>query len=627
MGDPSKLLAMLQGDTLSSRREFLKRSAIMGASVPALGSLLAACGGDDDDSDDGADGEATEAEREMESTIPTPAGSGGGDEPTEEAGGESTEAVGGESTEAAGGDATEEPEGGATEETSGGESTDGEAVQGGKLILMGHEGVESLSPDKTGPTVNWSVVTQIMNSMAQMDPWYEYQPTLAESWEISDDGLQYTFALRDGVPFHDGETFSSADVKYTFDYYGNPDNAMVTASDFASIESTEAPDDLTAVVNLTAPNAAFITQAASSFIVPQHVHEPIGDDAFGRAPIGTGAFMLTGPDMYDPAGFVELVAFDDHFRGRPHLDGFRINTVPEPSVRAIALETGDADSSVWSLNTDDNIRLRDSGDFTTYITSSTSVNNMPLDCESPQFKEREVRQAMMYAIDRDSIVENLWQGLAVKAITNLSPAVAYYFNPDVAVKYDYDPEKAMQILDDAGWVPGDDGIRAKDGVSLSWTCAIIAGDQARRPIAEAVQQWVSEIGCSMEIVESTDMSGTLRDHENQMGLHNWTYGGSGGDPDASSVLHSQYSGERTHYSNPEMDDLLDRGLQESDPEARREIYNDVQRIFTEDVPILYLQYWDWFVFFNPRVKGLPADDVLTGSQIYNMAHTFWIEEV
>lgn len=625
MGEPSKLLAMLQSDTLSSRREFLKRSAIVGASVPVLGSLLAACGGDDDDSDDGADGEATEGEREMESTQPTPAGAGGGDEPTEEADGESTEAAGDEPTEEAGGESTEEPDEASTEEPSGGTS-DGEAVQGGTLILMGHEGIESLSPDKAGPTVNWSMVTQLMNGLLEMDPWYEYQPTLAESYEVSDDGLQYTFALRDGVPFHDGEIFSSADVKYTFDYYGNPDNATVTASNYSSIESTEATDDLTVVVNLTGPNAAFISQAGSEFIVPQHYHEPIGDDEFGRAPIGTGAFMLSGPDMYDPASFVELAAFEDHFRGRPHLDGVRLNTVPEPSVRAIAIETGDADSSVWSLNTDDNIRLRDSGDFTTYITSSTSCNNMPLDNESPQFKEREVRQAMMYAIDRDSIVENLWQGLAVKAITNLSPAVAYYYNPDVAVKYDYDPDKAMQVLDDAGWVPGDDGIRAKDGVKLSWTCAIIAGDQARRPIAEAVQQWVSEIGCSMEIVESTDMSGTLADHTNQMGLHNWTYGGSGGDPDGSSVLSSKYTGNRTHYSNPEMDDLLDQGLRETDPEKRREIYSEVQRVFTEDVPILYLQYWDWFVFFNPRVKGLPEKDLLSGSQIYNTAYKMWIEQ-
>ena len=614
--DTSRLLALLQTDGLATRREFLKRSVIMGASVPVIGSLLAACGGDDDDDDGGDDqpdtADATPTPRPP--GIPTPAGAGGDDDEDEEETPEAEE----EPTEAEEEPTEEEDE--ATEEPSGG--ADGEPVYGGTLVLMGHEGVESLSPDRTGPTVNWSVICQIHNAMLEMDAWYQYQPILAESWDVSDDGLVYTFNLREGVLFHDGETFTADDVVYTFDFYGNPDNAMLTGNNFVGIVSTEAQDDLTVVVTLEKPNAAFITQAASRFIVPEHYHSQLGDDAYGQQPIGTGAFKLVG---YDPASYVELEAFEDHFRGRPYLDGIRMNAVPEPSVRAIALETGEADSSVWSLATDDNIRLRDSGKFTTFITSSTACNNMPMDNTSPQFSDRQVRRALMHAIDRDSIVNNLWQGLAVKAITNLSPAIAYYHNPDVAVHYDYDPEKAKQMLDEAGWVPGADGIREKDGVRLEWRCAIIAGDQARRPIAEAVQAWVAEIGCKMEIVESTAMSESIREHQNQMGLHNWTYGGSGGDPDCTSVLHTDWNTTGIHYSNPEMDDLLERGLVETDPAKRREIYNEVQRIFTEDVPILYIQYWDWFTFFSPRVKGLP-EEILNGTQIYNAANTFWIDE-
>ena len=616
MAQLTELIAKMANGSLTTRRAFMKRSILMGAAIPMAGSLLAACGGDEEDED-----APTATAR---AGVPTPLGVGGNEPTDEPADAEATEEQGDDEAteEPADSEATSE----ATEEPAGDETPDasaGEGQQGGVLVLMGHEAVDGLSPDYTGPTVNWSMITQIHNGLTEMDPWYEYQPVLAESWEVTDDGLEYTFALRDDVVFHDGEAFTSEDVVYTFEFYGNPDNATLSASDFDSIESVEAPDESTVVVTLLQPNAAFITKAGSAFIVPEHHHGSVGEEQYAREPIGTGAFMLS---EYVPAEFVEVVAFEDHFRGRPNLDGVRLNVVPEPSVRAIALETGDADSSVWSLQTEDNIRLRDSGDFQTYISSSTAVNNFPMDNTSPQLSEKVVRQALMYAIDRDAIVNDLWQGLAVKATTNLSPALSFFHDDSGVKMYEYDPEMARQMLDDAGWVVGADGIREKEGVRLSWTCGIIAGDQARRPIAESLQQWVSEIGCEMEIIESTAMSEEIRDHNIQMGLHNWTYGGSGGDPDASSTLHSKYSGSRVHYSNPEMDDLLDQGLAETDPAARQEIYKRIQEIFCEDVPILYLQYWDWFVFFSQRVKGLPEDEVLSGSTLYNMANTFWVEE-
>ncbi len=590
----------------TSRRGFLKRAVVMGAALPLAGSVLTACGGDDDEDTPAATATTADA---AEPTTDSSAGAA-----TEEPAAEATEEPAGEATEASSPEATEEPSGGASE-----------GKQGGVLVVMGHEGVDGLSPDYIGPTVNWACITQIHNAMLEMDPWFEYQPTLADSYEISDDGLVYTFKLHPDVKFHDGETFSAEDVLYTIDYYGNPENAMTTGSDFVSIDTVEAPDDLTVVINLKSPNAAFLTQGASAFIVPKHVHEPIGDEQYSTNPVGTGPFKLKA---YDPASFVELEAFEDHFRGRPLLDGYRLNTVPEPSVRAIALETGEADSSVWSLNTDDNIRLRDSGKFYVSITSSTACNNFQINTTSDQFKDKVVRQAMMYALDRDTIVNDIWRGLAVKATTNLSPAVAYYHDDTDVAKYDYDPDKANQMLDEAGWTMGSDGIREKDGVKLQWQCGMISGDQARRPIVEAFQQWVTQVGGKFDIVESTAMTEDVRSNKLQMGMHNWTWGGSGGDPDATAVMHSDWSGVSlgTHYSNPEMDKLLEDGLAEPDPEKRKVIYKRVQEIFCEDVPILYVQYWDWFVFFTKRVKGLPEEPLLSGSQVYNTAWKMWIDE-
>ncbi len=329
MEQTSRLMELFKQVSPASRREFLKRSVIMGASVSVGGSLLAATG-------------------RMATATPTTATLG------------SMEAL------ATAPLAAQTPQ------------------QGGVMVVVGHEVVEGLSPDFSGPIVNSALITQIHNPLVQIDPWYEYQPVLAESWEISDDGLEYTFALRDGVTFQDGEPFTASDVKYTYEFYGNPDNAMLTISNYSTVESVEAPDDRTVVVRLTGPNAAFLGQAPSAFIVPQHVHEALGDDEYSQVPVGTGAFKLKEADF---GAFVELEAYEDHFRGRPHLDGFRLNVVPEPTVRAIALETGEADSSVWALSSEDNIRLRDSGNFWVANTSDTGLNHFPMDHTAPQFQE------------------------------------------------------------------------------------------------------------------------------------------------------------------------------------------------------------------------------------------------
>ena len=612
----TKLEAILNRFDGVNRRDFLKRSLIMGTSVPAVASLLAACGGDDDDDDDGGGetdgGDAATPTPTRSRSLPTAQiGGVGGATPTESEEDEDEP----EGTE----DEATDDEPTATEEEAGEGS--GEGTAGGQLILMGHHEISSLSPDDAGPTVHWVMVTQIHNALVELDAWYVLQPTLAESFEVSDDGMQYTFKLHEGVLFHDGEEFTSADVKYTAEYYSNPDNAMLTASNFAGVVSVEAPDDYTVVFNLDSPNAAFLARTGQAFIVPEHHHSAIGEEAYKSDPIGTGPYRLR---EYRPAEYTEVEAFPDHFRGAPLIESVRERIVPEPSVRAIELETGEADSSVWSLVTEDNIRLRDSGEFTTYVTSSTACNHFPLNNERPFFAEKEVRQALMYALDRDLIVDELWQGLAVKATANLSPALDFYYEPDVK-EYPYDPDLAVQILEEAGWVVGSDGVREKNGVRLEWTLGIISGDQARRPEGEFAQECWNAIGCSVSIVESPSTSTEMREGTLDMALYNWTYGGGSGDPDASNTLRSDALNNFSHYKSAEMDELLDAGLRETDPEKRREIYSQVQKLVAEDVPFIFVKFWDWFNFYNKRVKGLP-DSVLNGSQLYNAIYTMWLDD-
>lgn len=495
--------------------------------------------------------------------------------------------------------------------------------QGGTVVLMGHQEVAGLSPDDAGPTVQFVVIANIHNALVEIDENYELQPVLAESYEVSDDGLQYTFNLRQGVLFHDGEEFTSEDVKYTYEYYGDPENGAVTGSDYTSIESIETPDDYTVVINMIEPNAAFLTITATNFIVPAHYHSEVGQDVYRTAPIGTGAFMLR---EWRPAEFTELVAFDDHFRGRPNIDVLRLDVVPEPSVRAIALETGDADSSVWPVLVENNLRFADDDSFVVYRTSTAAVNHFPLNNQSPLLSDRRVRQAMMYAIDRQQVIDDIFSGAAVVADTNLSPAFDFWVNPDVPT-YTYDVDMAAALLDEAGWVMGDDGVRVKDGERLSFTCTVITGDQARRPEAELVQQYLSQVGIEM-ILEESPISAILEGLRNgtlECSLFNWTYGGTGADPDATSTLLSTGGNNFSQFRNERVDELLQAGLAETDPEARRQIYYEIQTIVAEEVPFLYMMYWDWFNVFSDRVKGLP-ETALNGDNIYRTAYQWWVED-
>ena len=500
---------------------------------------------------------------------------------------------------------------------------EGQPVQGGTFVVTGHQEVAGLSPDDYGPSIQWTVIVQIHNALMEQDENFVYHPVLAEAEpEISEDGLTYTFKLRQGVLFHDGTEFTSADVKYTYEWVMNPENASTYLADFATVASVDAPDPYTVVVNLKQRNAAFHSQIAEYPIVPAAYHAEVGQAEYRGAPIGTGPFKLV---EWNPAASTLLEANPDHFRGRPNFDQFRMDIVPEPSVRTIGLETGDSDSSAWPLVTEDNIRLaEDTENFTTFITSTQGVNHIPLNNKNPKLADKRVRQAMMHAIDRQALIDDIFQGTAVLATSNLSPSVTQYYNPDVK-QYPYDPAAAAALLDEAGWVLGDGDFREKDGETLSFVCTTITGDQVRRPEAEVVQQYLREVGIDMQLEEApvATILEQLPQGNMDASLFNWTYGDV--EPDAATTLGSTGANNFSQFENARVDELLAQGLQELDPEARAAIYKEIQAIVAEEVPFLYIMYWDWYNIFNKRIKGLP-ESALGGFELYIKAWQYWIEE-
>jgi peptide/nickel transport system substrate-binding protein len=491
----------------------------------------------------------------------------------------------------------------------------GQGVRGGTLTWLGHQEVAGLGPNDIGPDVQAAVIFNILNPLVHVNYMAQTEPILARSYEVADDNLSYTFRLHEGVRFHDGSELTAEDVKYTFDTYSQPGNTV--ASRFNGMRDVEVVDRYTVRVHMQSVNASFLRSACEVPIVPAAYHQSVGVDGFRTAPVGTGAFRLS---EWRPAEFTEMLAFPDHFRGAPQIDRLRLEVVPEPSVRYIAMLTGDADASVWPLAIEDALELEGDPNFKTVRTNWNSPRFIPLNNELPQFSDRRVRQAMMFALDRQRILEDLESGLGVVATSHLAPHNPFY--TDAVPQYPYDPERARSVLDGAGWTLGSDGVRARDGVRLSFTCTTISGDQTRRPMAELSQLFLRAVGIDMQLAEAPVASilQGLREGTLEASLFNWTMG-SIVDPSPTSALKSTGGDNFMRYRNPEMDELIDRGLSVVDPALRAPIYARTQELFAEDVPALVLHFKQDISVFSNRMVGVP-DEMLMALPAFFNGHTY-----
>lgn len=501
---------------------------------------------------------------------------------------------------------------------------DAQPVQGGTFVTISQDSIESLSPEDTGETAQWVPIIQMFEGLYMVNENYELEPVLADSYEASEDGLTYTFVLKDGVTFHNGDPFTAKDVVYTYEWIMNPDNASTHQANFELVDKVEAPDDQTVVVTLSSNDVTFMVNVATTLILPSGDHAEKGEDTFKGEPVGSGPFTL---GEWNPQQRVVLNAYEDYYRGRPNFDVVQVDVVPEAAGRFSALESGQADNSIWGLNAEDNETLKESGNFTVYETMQIAVNHFPLNNEHPFLGDsKEVRQALLMALDRELFAEAIFLGQAVVARHNLSPAVEKYYNADTAT-YEYDPEGAKAKLEEAGWTEGSDGIREKDGTKAQFTMMVFQGDTQRRPEAEEAQQRWKEIGVDCQLQEgiASDVLAGLPKGEYDAGLFNWVYGGGNGDPDARGTLDTGAANNFFQYSNEEVDQLLLDGIQELDEEARIQIYQRIQEIIADELPFLPLLHLQNITFYNKRVKGLP-ETILQADNLYPKLYQYWIEE-
>jgi peptide/nickel transport system substrate-binding protein len=386
------------------------------------------------------------------------------------------------------------------------------------------------------------------------------------------------------------------------------------------IDVVETPDPLTVIVRLLAPNAAFLARGGQTMILPGAHHAVVGEEVYARDPIGTGPFRKIEQRIGE---YILLEAFPEYFGGRPYLDFIKLSVVPDPAVRAAMLASGEADSPVWPLAPSENLTFIDDPGFTTFVTADVALNHFPMNNELPQFSDRAVRKAMLHAIDRQAIIDEVFSGLATVAESNLSPSLAFYYEPDV-VQYPVNPDESRRLLDEAGWLPGGDGVRERDGIRLEWQLAVIAGDSVRRREAELVSAALADIGLRAHIIETTLGAAGMREGSLQMALFNWAYGGEDGDPDATNTLRSDAPNNFSRFRNGRVDELLDAGLRTINSDERQNIYRELQRIVADEAPFLFMMFWSTITIFNARVHGFP-DEVLRGELLYARCNELWIE--
>ena len=315
---------------------------------------------------------------------------------------------------------------------------------------------------------------------------------------ISEDGLTWRIRLRDDVRWHDGEPFTAEDVKFTLELITNPKFRAWRTSGHSLVRDIKVVSPTELTWRMEEAFAPYLSFLAETFMVPKHILEKEADPnaaAFNQAPVGTGAFKWAQRIAGD---HIELVANPDYFGEGPYIEQLVFKYIPDMTVLYTQFKSGDIDLVDQAYITADNYAEASTlSDRVVTLVPGASVESIYLNLEKPQFKDLAVRQALYAAIDRKAIIEALYYGVHT-ATETFMPQQSYYYNPNLPAQ-EFNLERARQILDEAGWVPGADGIRAKDGVRLSFANSTTSGDHLREQVQQFLQQTFAEIGVEMTI--------------------------------------------------------------------------------------------------------------------------------
>lgn len=480
--------------------------------------------------------------------------------------------------------------------------------RGGTLVLASYD-ADTLDPHTTQQVSTGAPLSLVLDTLVVLTPTGTFEGRLAESWEISDDNLTVTFTLRDGVMFHDGTPFDAAAVKASFDRYAEIEYSGV-------IDRIEVIDPLTVrfiLLDVYAPFLADLNEPWSGIISPTAV-EQLGDD-FGRAPVGTGPYKVK---EWIPGEQIVLERYEEYqeFRsfiankGPAYFDEVIFRAIAEDQTVISSLETGEI--HVANYGRGDLGPVADSASFT-FLENPQGISVMGIWFTTlrnpdgsvsfkPPFDDVRVRQAIGHALNNEDIV-----AISGGALVNRTPVPVGgpTYSTEIAEQYgfQFDPERANQLLDEAGWTLGADGVRVKDGQRLD--LALYTNNSTERQrISELVQNQLTQVGIASNIqaIELGSFLASLEEGLADITLLNST----NPDPDMLySMTDSEESGLYSYQEyNPAFADLVTRARLTYDMAERVPLYHEAQRLFMADPLFIPLLTYTGALTVRPEVQGV-----------------------
>ena len=488
---------------------------------------------------------------------------------------------------------------------------------GGQAIYVSTVDMKTLNPAIRADVAALFVIGNIFNGLVNQSPIDgSIVPELADYWDVSADGLTYTFSMNKDAAWHDGKPVTADDVVFTYASVMDEKGLSPVRADFVQVvKSVRAVDAHTVEMVATGVTAEFLNKSAALIgIMPKHIWESIPVAEWGGAPGSTGSDP-TKVIGSGPFKFVEWVQNDHATIARndnywlpalkPVIDSFTLRVVADASSALQSLGTGESDIAELpaaqidpfkASHPDITVDIYDTFRWAFFIPNQDEKN-------AKFFKQKEVRQALMYALDRQSIVDDLLSGYAVKA-DGTQPVISKAYAPDkVSTIYDFNVEKAKSLLEEAGWVDADgDGIREKDGVKMSMEFPFNSSDPANGTLVTYLQQAWKEVGLDIQPsgIPQTTLIDRLFANDFQLSLLGITWT----DEDQGTFFRTGVGFNLSHYSNPEYDKLNDEQLVEMNEEKRMALIIEQSNILNDDVALGIMYFAKAATASSPKVHNL-----------------------
>ena len=484
--------------------------------------------------------------------------------------------------------------------------------------------------------VDEAVYFNLFSALWRVDPTGKLQPDLVaeipslENGGISADGLTWHIKLKDNVKWHDGTPFTAEDVKFNIELIQNPKFLAGRRAGHELVKDIKiiSPTELTwRLEKAYAPYPAILSW---TFLVPKHILEKEADinkPAFTTSPVGTGPFKWV---ERVPGDHITLAAYEGYHGEGPHLEKLIVKYIPDLTVLYTQFQTGDIDYiGLQGITPDHYEEAKGLADRKVMPVPQPFIENIAVNMGLPVFKDPAVRQALYLAMDKKSVIEQIYYGLPSETESFL-PKQSWAFNADLP-KHEFDQEKAKKILDEAGWVPGSDGIRVKNGVRLEFVNSTTAGNHVREQAQQLLQQNWGEIGAKMTI-NNLPPAVMWGDYWMQSKFESAMVGIGfmiGPDPDSTDYFASRSIGAKggsgqntTQYESPEVDALLAEGAKTVDVEKRKAAYVKMQEITRRDLPYLPIFQYAMVSGVKGKLEGF-TPNVNVQENCWNANTWFW----